>query len=380
MLAAGHEPAASQQSTLAHEPGKNWRASFPYPATAARTNRALNPNSRPRAAFSLGACQWRSSTRSTTCGRMATRRFPGCATASRQRRRPCSAKYGITTPLLVAHVMAQISHECGAGHDVVENLNYTAGRMMQVWPSRFPTMARRAPYAGNPRALANKVYNGRMGNASGSDDGWNFRGRGASQTTGREGYARLAKATGLDLVNHPDLVNDPAALPRMRRGGFRPVRLPAVRQGRRRAGRHAAPERRHRRPCAAPDLACEMEGRARLGAGRVCAVRAGERAQARAGYAAAACAGAALCRETAVHARAIYRRHRRGVQKENGSSSGASRALRAASRRIGRTIPAPVRPSVQSARRYGRRARCVRVTAPLSSPRSSRHSGGSDHA
>jgi putative chitinase len=60
-----------------------------------------------------------------------------------------------------------------------------------------------------PRALANKVYNGRMGNALGSDDGWNFRGRGAAQTTGREGYARLAKATGLDVLNHPDLVNDP---------------------------------------------------------------------------------------------------------------------------------------------------------------------------
>lgn len=119
-------------------------------------------------------------------------------------------RYGITTPLLVAHVMAQISHECGAGHDVVENLNYTAGRMMQVWPSRFSTMAMASPYAGNPRALANKVYNGRMGNAPGSDDGWKFRGRGAAQTTGREGYARLAKATGLDLVNHPDLVNDPA--------------------------------------------------------------------------------------------------------------------------------------------------------------------------
>src|SRR4051812_37093312 len=118
-------------------------------------------------------------------------------------------KYGITSPLLAAHVMAQISHECGAGHEVVENLNYTAGRMMQVWPSRFPAMTSAAPYAGNPRALANKVYNGRMGNLSGSDDGWTFRGRGAAQTTGREGYARLAKATGLDLVNHPDLVNDP---------------------------------------------------------------------------------------------------------------------------------------------------------------------------
>jgi putative chitinase len=119
------------------------------------------------------------------------------------------AKYGIDTPLVAAHVMAQISHECGAGREVVENLNYTAARMMQVWPRRFPALAMAAPYAGNPRALANKVYNGRMGNAAGSDDGWKFRGRGASQTTGREGYARLARATGLDLLDHPDLVNDP---------------------------------------------------------------------------------------------------------------------------------------------------------------------------
>jgi putative chitinase len=119
------------------------------------------------------------------------------------------AKYGINTPLLVAHVMAQISHECGAGHDVVENLSYTANRMTQVWPARFPSAASADPYAGNPRALANKVYNGRMGNAIGTDDGWNFRGRGASQTTGREGYVRLALKTGLDVVKNPDLVNDP---------------------------------------------------------------------------------------------------------------------------------------------------------------------------
>jgi putative chitinase len=119
-------------------------------------------------------------------------------------------KHGMTTPLLVAHVMAQVSHECGAGTEVVENLNYSATRMMAVWPSRFPSHASAAPYAHNPRALANKVYNGRMGNRAESDDGWSFRGRGAVQTTGRNGYLRLAAATGLDLAAHPDLVNDPA--------------------------------------------------------------------------------------------------------------------------------------------------------------------------
>jgi putative chitinase len=118
-------------------------------------------------------------------------------------------RYGIDSPLLVAHVMAQISHECGAGQFVVENLNYTAKRMTEVWPSRFHTLDEAAPYAGNPRALANKVYNGRMGNMSGSDDGWNFRGRGASQTTGREGYERLSKATGVNVLSDPNLVLDP---------------------------------------------------------------------------------------------------------------------------------------------------------------------------
>ena len=119
------------------------------------------------------------------------------------------ARYGIDSPLVLAHLMAQISHECGAGHDIVENLNYTASRMTQVWPSRFPTIASAEPYAGNPKALANKVYNGRMGNRTGTDDGWNFRGRGGSQTTGRDGYERVAKQTHFDVVNNPDILIDP---------------------------------------------------------------------------------------------------------------------------------------------------------------------------
>lgn len=119
------------------------------------------------------------------------------------------AKYGITTWLQVAHIMAQCSHECGAGHDVVENGNYSARRMTQVWPSRFPSIASALPYANNPKKLFNNVYGSRMGN-HGTDDGYNFRGRGAAQTTGREGYEKLATKTGLDLINNPDLINDPA--------------------------------------------------------------------------------------------------------------------------------------------------------------------------
>lgn len=151
-------------------------------------------------------------------------------------------QYGMSS-LVVSHFMAQISLECGAGTELVENLNYSAQRMCQVWPKRFRSIASAAPYAHNPRALADKVYNGRMGNRPGTDDGYNNRGRGATQTTGAYGYDLLARAYGLpadklaelmaarhtvdqghmkladyqakwpvrlDLIAHPELVNDPA--------------------------------------------------------------------------------------------------------------------------------------------------------------------------
>lgn len=118
-------------------------------------------------------------------------------------------KYGITSNLLIAHLMAQGSLECNAGLEVEENLNYSAPRMCQVWPSRFPNVNTAIPYAHNPRLLANKVYNGRMGNALNSNDGWNYRGRGFTQTTGQEGYKLLGDKLGLDLLGNPDLINDP---------------------------------------------------------------------------------------------------------------------------------------------------------------------------
>jgi putative chitinase len=118
------------------------------------------------------------------------------------------AQNGITSWLTVAHIMAQMSHECNAGLEVVENLNYRAEQLSRQWPSHF-TPAQATRMAHNPRAIADQAYNGRMGNRVGSDDGWNYRGRGGPQTTGEQGYAKLAKKTGLPLLQNPDLENDP---------------------------------------------------------------------------------------------------------------------------------------------------------------------------
>jgi putative chitinase len=116
-------------------------------------------------------------------------------------------KYGLTSDLLVAHAMAQFSHECGAGNEVVENLNYSAQGLMNTWPARFDA-AKAAAFAHNQQKIANEVYNGRMGNRTGTDDGWNFRGRGGSQVTGHESYDKLGQRVGLNLIDDPDLVNN----------------------------------------------------------------------------------------------------------------------------------------------------------------------------
>jgi putative chitinase len=118
-------------------------------------------------------------------------------------------KYGLDSPLVIAHAMAQFSHECGAGLEMVENLNYSAQGLMNTWPTRFGP-SRAAQYAHNPQMIADATYGGRMGNAPPpSDDGWVFRGRGLSQVTGRESYGKLADKTGFDLLGSPELLSDP---------------------------------------------------------------------------------------------------------------------------------------------------------------------------
>ncbi|MFN4087804.1 MAG: peptidoglycan-binding protein [Alphaproteobacteria bacterium] len=104
--------------------------------------------------------------------------------------------------------LAQIGHESGGLQIRSENMNYSAARMMQVWPSRFPDLAATNGLANAPEALANKVYGGRMGNDA-PGDGWKYRGRGFIQITGKDGYRNVGDRAGLDLVADPDLALDP---------------------------------------------------------------------------------------------------------------------------------------------------------------------------
>jgi putative chitinase len=87
-----------------------------------------------------------------------------------------------------------------------ENLNYSVEAMMKVWPSRFPTEESAEPYARNPKALAEKVYFGRMGNDTPSMASL-YIGRGAIMITGYDNVKAFAADMG-----KPEVINDPSLL------------------------------------------------------------------------------------------------------------------------------------------------------------------------
>lgn len=111
---------------------------------------------------------------------------------------------GITARRL-QHFFASIALESAGFTRREENLSYSAQRLTKVWPKRFPSLAAAQPFAHNPRALANKVYGGRMGN-KGAGDGYRYRGRGPGQITGHDGYFALGQVVNLPLVTQPELV------------------------------------------------------------------------------------------------------------------------------------------------------------------------------
>jgi putative chitinase len=115
-------------------------------------------------------------------------------------------KFGINTPLRLAHFLAQCSHESGHWKAVSENLNYSADGLKKIFPKYFPGTINES-YARNPEKIASRVYASRMGNGDeASKEGWKFRGRGYIQLTGKANYQAFDKIVEEDLMANPDLV------------------------------------------------------------------------------------------------------------------------------------------------------------------------------
>ena len=116
-------------------------------------------------------------------------------------------KFGIDTPVEVAHFLAQCGHESGGFRVVNENLNYSAKGLLGIFKKYFPTQALAEQYQRKPEKIANRVYASRMGNGDEtSGEGFKFRGRGYIQLTGKQNYTAFGKAIGVDIAANPDLV------------------------------------------------------------------------------------------------------------------------------------------------------------------------------
>jgi len=117
-----------------------------------------------------------------------------------------AAKFNITTPLRLAHFLAQCGHESGGFKAVSENVNYSADGLKKIFGKYFPGNLNES-YARNPEKIASRVYADRMGNGNeASKEGFKFRGRGYIQLTGKSNYTNFAKFIGEDTVVNPDLV------------------------------------------------------------------------------------------------------------------------------------------------------------------------------
>lgn len=127
--------------------------------------------------------------------------------------------FNVRTGSAVAALLCNIGVESGGLTTFVENLNYSAQRLAEVWPSRFAVDPKAKPVAPNflartldrkPEAIANSVYAGRIGNGvTASGDGWKYRGQGPIQITGKSNFLACGASIGVDLENHPELLQQP---------------------------------------------------------------------------------------------------------------------------------------------------------------------------
>lgn len=117
--------------------------------------------------------------------------------------------FGIERKEEIASFLSQVGHESGHLNILEENLNYSIQGLTKTFKKYFPDEAIAKRYARQPKAIASRVYAGRMGNGSEqSQEGWKFRGRGILQVTGKNNYRRCSMFLFEDerLLDDPDIL------------------------------------------------------------------------------------------------------------------------------------------------------------------------------
>lgn len=116
-------------------------------------------------------------------------------------------KTGIVGATRTEHFIAQLATETGGFRFLSENLNYSAVRLRQIFPSRV-SEDKAAELANQPIKIANWVYGNRLGNHL-PGDGWTYRGSGLIQLTGRVNFRSRGSELKLRLEEEPELARNP---------------------------------------------------------------------------------------------------------------------------------------------------------------------------
>lgn len=125
-------------------------------------------------------------------------------------------KHGITSSKALANFMGQMQVESGNFSSMNEGLHYKPERLLEVFKGRngINTLEQaKQVTSGTQQEIANKLYGGEwgkknLGNTE-PNDGWDFRGRGYIQLTGRDNYKKYGGMIGVDLIHHPEKAAEP---------------------------------------------------------------------------------------------------------------------------------------------------------------------------
>ncbi|MBB2688994.1 UNVERIFIED_ORG: putative chitinase [Rhizobium esperanzae] len=118
---------------------------------------------------------------------------------------------GITTRQRISYLLAEFAMETGGLRRLDENLFYTdAKRLLKIFPKSVKTIEKANELIRHPRETANYVYGNKLGNCGrDTEDGWNYRGSGLIQTTGRINFRRSAHASNIPFESNPELARQP---------------------------------------------------------------------------------------------------------------------------------------------------------------------------
>jgi predicted chitinase len=132
------------------------------------------------------------------------------------------AENGLNTPVHIAHFFAQVGKETGGLRRLDENMNYTTLKALRAPFRKFREMsdAKASTFLRNPKKLGNFIYANKNGNRNeASGDGFNFRGSGLIQLTGRGNFKKAAKEiedeVDFDIVKDPELARSEGACVRI---------------------------------------------------------------------------------------------------------------------------------------------------------------------